>query len=145
MTKPITSDLLEATNGGRNLDPSPAESHRHPISTSIGAILAAGTAGTTGGVLVGPVGAIVGAVVGAVAGGLGGQALGELVDPTGLGNVEQDTYTSRTHHLVDPPAADSTDEDSNTPETGQSPREAWGRLDQSSKDLLTDPPPSSSE
>jgi len=145
MTERVTSDLVEATNGGRNLDPSPGDAHRHPIGTSIGAILAAGTAGATGGVLVGPVGAIVGAVVGAVAGGLGGQALAELVDPSGLGNVDADTYTSRTHHRVDPEDDDRSAEDSIANETRQAPREAWGRLDQSSKDLLTDIPPAASE
>jgi len=138
MMEQSTSDVNTVAPGRDDDDPANVGSHRHPLGVGIGAVLAAGTAGATGGVLVGPIGAIVGAVVGAVAGGLGGQAIAELVDPTTVEDDTGDPYTSRTHAPSDPMWNEEFDDSSSHPSAKQASRETWNRLDQSSKDLLSE-------
>lgn len=138
MTDHSSSDLVKEVNRIRNVDSTNAETHRHPLGAGIGAVLAAGTAGATGGVLVGPVGAVVGAVVGALAGGLGGQAIAELIDPISVEDDRQDAYTRRIHVPSEPTEDEELADSASSSGTKQAPREAWNRLDQSNKDLLSE-------
>lgn len=140
MNNVTNTDVEEPLNGIGVLDSKAAESHRHPLSAGLGAVLAAGTAGATAGMLAGPVGAIVGVVVGAVAGGLGGEAIAELIQPDSDLEPNPETYTTRIHH---PHPQD--DEKTIGFNTGLCPRESWSRLDQSSKELLADNQPISND
>lgn len=119
----------------------------HPLGTTLGAILAASTAGATIWLIAGPAAAFVGTVFGAVAGGIGGKAVAELIEPTMAEDFNRDTYITRLHqgtrHVESSEKdrspsdliAKELDEESPA-ELKQVPREVWEHLNQSNKELI---------